>query len=95
MGEIKVFAMSEYEWVAGRTAEEVKAWYIEEIGLREKDIDEGYPRALTEAEMGRFTFYDGERGDEDVETMTFKEQLRRLVGADPDQFPCIFAEGEE
>ena len=86
---LKVFAMNEYDWMAGADLESCVSLYLAEYagGLpRDEVLDE--PHKLSDSEMDRIEYV-----DPDGERCTFREQLEKLV-ASGQQFPAFFASTE-
>ena len=87
-GEIKVFAMNDYEWYAGRSVEEVRAHYAEVSGFQPGENTED-ARELSGEEMQSGLYHD----DDDSDAISFAQQLQRMIDKGT-QFPCFFATTE-
>lgn len=98
-GDMKVFRMNEFDWVAAKSLDEAVKWYLKEFGLtreeiepKEVSLDETmlYPcDRLNESELeksGEFVLFYGEPHVR----MTFREVLER----DKIDEPCVIASTE-
>jgi hypothetical protein len=86
--QVKVFQMGDCDWTAGRSAEEVTAYYTGEMGC---DMEGDAALEITAEQMNSLIFH-----DQDVDPSvrrTFKEQLDKMI-ADGVNFPAFFATTE-
>lgn len=85
-GEIKIYAMSDYEWVAAQTKFSALRFYMKETGLKKDDLeDSDYPEEVCSSEMDRLKF-----SEDDETKKSFRQKLAELVEA-KEEFPLIFA----
>jgi len=83
---IKIFAVNDYEYIAGHDQQSCLEWYIDECNLgayefeARRDIVE-----LTDEEMDELTFQ-----DDDGTERSFREQLALLISRG-ETFPMYFA----
>ena len=91
---MKVFAMNDYEWMAGKSLESVTELYLKEYNPDNLSADEvlDNPHELTEAQMHHLRFHDEEAESPD-DYLTFQQELNRRINQG-DQFPCFFASTE-
>ena len=93
---MKIWQMSDYDWIAAETLEEAKDCLAEELGMEKPEDLEEYiddPYALSEADLDLLKFCDcDEHGDPDPSkpSRTFREELAQRVAANV-RFPCYFA----
>lgn len=83
--EIKVYRLSEYEWIAARNIEEARKFYIDLTG---EEPDEDFVHKLNEMEL-KTTAYKDELG----RIVTFKEDIETYIKNNI-KIPCIFATNE-
>ncbi len=87
---VKVFQLNSCEWFAGYDLESVKREYLDQIGMdAPEDGTFENPHELSDAEMDTLK-YKEDPSDSGGETITFREQLARVVASEPD-FPVYFA----
>lgn len=96
---IKVFQVTNTDWVAATTAKEAKDFLLDQFGFtaeaNQDEIDDDFltePHELTPAEMESYKH----RGDDGVEydpPISFREELERNI-AEGIEFPCMFATTE-
>jgi hypothetical protein len=84
--KIKVYKLNEYEWVASRSMDEAKKFYLKLTGLDAEDafMDE---KKVSAKEMKCLIYKDGDK------ERSFREQLARMVNRHMN-FPCMFAIAE-
>lgn len=93
---VKIWQMSEYDWVAAETLEEAKDCLSLTLGCETPEELEEYlddPRELTEAELDEYEFCDSDEDgnpNPEVGKRSFREELARQVAAGT-KFPCYFA----
>jgi hypothetical protein len=89
--EIKVFRVTDCDWVAATTPEEARQCWLKLVGESEKDqLDEfGAPAELPPPEMERLRFYDCEKDTK----CSFRAELDRRIAAGT-VFPEFFASTE-
>jgi hypothetical protein len=89
---IKIWNLDDCEWYAGRSLEEVSAFYKNQCGV---DPDPDYVQELTGADLDRLKFAVDEprRIPADQKFITFREQLQNMVNAG-EAFPNYFATTE-
>jgi hypothetical protein len=85
---MKIFAMNDYDWMAGENLEAATAEYLKTYGGDSGMLDE--PHELTDAEMDRLILHDG---DEEQPDCSFREGLQAMI-AQGTQFPILFASTE-
>lgn len=84
--EIKVYAMSDEEWVAARTSFSALRWYMKETGLTKLDLEDSeYPQLVCQSEMERLQFM-----EDDETKKSFKLKLTELI-QERSKFPLWFA----
>lgn len=90
---MKVFAMNEYDWMAGESLESATEMYLKEYadGLPADEALDN-PHELTEELLDRFRFHDAD-ADGPESYRTFRQELDRRVAAG-ETFPCFFASTE-
>jgi len=91
---IKIFMLNERECWAATTLEEAVSAYQKKYGLTEADIEQDRPyfEEITDEGLQTWTYVDDpEEGSMSDNAISFKTQLRRMVGEDSNQFPCLFA----
>lgn len=95
--EMKVFAMNDYDWMAGESLESVTELYLKEYNPDNLRADEvlDEPYELTEELLDRFRFHDAytDGADGPESYRTFRQELNRRVAAG-ETFPCFFASAE-
>jgi hypothetical protein len=95
---MKIFRVTEVEWIAATSSDDaLKAWreYAKVVGYDATEQEEyltehGTPTELTEDELNRFRFSDGDNGSE---SRSFREELEQRVAASQ-AFPQFFASSE-
>ena len=90
---VKVFRLNDCDWYAGSSLQECIEHCVKETGFAREDAADSDARELTDAEMERLKFIDGEPGDKAAPRITFKERLAQMV-AEGTTFPCFFASTE-
>jgi hypothetical protein len=97
MGEIKIFKMTDCDWWAGLDLESCIADTVREYGLPRDEAVDPNAHELTDEELDRFKFIDG---DDPINadgtpggSRTFREQLALQVNRG-DTFPQFFASTE-
>lgn len=90
--EIKIFEINDCEWVAARSLEEAKTFYLEMVSGDTSVLDEGCPVELTELQLDRMTYSD-DQGDPNASKRSFREELQKRIAAGV-QFPEYFATSE-
>lgn len=90
MADVKVFAINDCEWWAGRDLESIKAAFIKAGYGDESSFCE--PHEVVDPEMNRLTFVD-DLSDVNSHKSTFQEHLDLMV-AQGAEFPCFFASTE-
>jgi hypothetical protein len=91
MSQIRIFAVTECEWMAASSLEEAIAGYLKETGMSQEDIAEEDPVEVADSELDRLIFTDDE-GETSVKR-TFREELARRI-AEGAEFPTLFATTE-
>lgn len=84
---IKIYAMSDEEWVAAPSKFSALRWYMKETGLTKLDLedDEDHPEEVSESEMDRLQFVEG-----DDTKKSFRAKLAELI-KEGSKFPLWFA----
>lgn len=90
---LRIYQVSDCDWVAARSAEEARSYATENIV--EEPIEDGYPRELTDDEMDTLKHLgeEGERRRWD-KIPSFREELMEMVKDPAIKFPCHFASTE-
>ena len=90
---MKVFAMNEYDWMAGESLESATEMYLKEYadGLPADEALDN-PHELIDGLLDRFRFHDAD-ADGPESYRTFRQELDRRVAAG-ETFPCFFASTE-
>jgi hypothetical protein len=92
IAEIKVFEVSEDEWIAAESAESASEFYRELVGQETYDEvtqEFGSPMELTPAMLDRLRFVD----EETNRTLTFAQRLTELLASENQTYPQFFATG--
>lgn len=90
MVDVKVFAINDCEWWAGKDLESVKAAFIAQGYGDESSFDD--PHEVVDTEMQRLTYVD-DLADVASPKSTFREHLDLMI-ARAVEFPCFFASTE-
>lgn len=93
--KVKIFQLTDVEWVAAETEEEAWKVLADMIGpeiVEEYKSEAGEVILLSPTEMESHKFTDGEMG-EGGETRTFQAQLENMI-KEGKTFPCYFATSE-
>ena len=90
MQEIKVYRVSETDWIAARSLSEAVDFYKNQCDGEDDPDHEPY-----ELDVHQMTTHEhrGEDGTEYDPPITFQEELERNI-ADGVEFPCLFATTE-
>lgn len=98
IGDLKVYRLNDYEWIAARTLEEAVAWWSKETGIPEDDecmLDpDWWPHELGPKAMKAHAYRDDEDLDDegDPTVRTFAEELERAIERrGNDRSPFFFA----
>ena len=92
---IKVFQITDIEWVASSDKQGAKEWLIDLLGEKEaieQMEDNFYPLELSETDLNRYKYTD----DTIIPHIkgTFASELWRMVCDQDVEFPCFFASSE-
>ncbi len=97
---VKIWKVSEIDWVAAETGKAAFEWAANEQQWgewdRQQETEAGYPVEVDDADMDKLTIlcdrWDQERG-EWSERLTFRAELQRMID-NGDTFPFFFASTE-
>ena len=91
--QIRVFRINDYDWYAGRDLDEVKAFVLEQSGMREDEAFDN-PCELSDEAMSKLRFRPTDESDLPADsTITFAERLGEMI-KDGCEFPAFFASTE-
>lgn len=84
---IKIFEMSDMEWVAAPSKFSALRWYMKQTGLRKLDLEDDmdHPAEVSESELDRLQFFEDHGSKK-----SFRVKLAELQ-KEGVKFPCIFA----
>lgn len=87
---IKIFEVTEGDWIAAETVEQARECCQRVTGIGDDDCADAHE--LSDAELDTFEFAD-EPDNENSAKRTFREQLAYMI-AQGEKFPCYFATSE-